>query len=85
MVATARTISVETVQAPKMVPVALEAPVCGECRYHMPRATDPGSWCTLPAAKLSAQPVTAGQTACDDFATWPEGSPVPAFLVAMGF
>jgi hypothetical protein len=68
-----------------MRPVKATKPVCGECRYHMPQATQPGCWCTQSAANLFAQPVTPNQAACKDFATWPEGSPVPAFLAAMGF
>jgi hypothetical protein len=71
----------ETAQA--LAPVAAAKPVCSECRHHVPGATSPACWCKLPRAAQSGQPVSARQPACPDFASWPEGSPVPAFLAAM--
>ena len=65
--------------------VTAPAEVCGDCRYHMPQATQPERWCALPTAMLHDQQVDPGRQACQDFTTWPEGSPVPAFLAAMGF
>jgi hypothetical protein len=59
--------------------------ICGDCRYHIPRATASGSWCAMTTAGQYDQPVVPGQAACEDFATWPEGSPAPAFLAAMSF
>jgi hypothetical protein len=85
MATMATNVQYETTTSPAVMrPVKMAEPVCGECRYHMPRATQPGRWCTLSTAGLFAQPVTPNQTACKDFATWPEGSPAPAFLAAMG-
>ncbi len=75
----------ETTGPAVLSPVTAPEPRCGDCRYHMPQATQPGCWCTLPTARLFAQPVTPVQAACGDFSTWPEGSPVPAFIAAMGF
>ena len=61
------------------------AVVCGDCRYHVPQATGPGSWCGLRGARSYEEPVEARQMACRVFEGWPEGSPVPAFLAAMRF
>jgi hypothetical protein len=58
---------------------------CGECRFHMPHATRPDGWCACDGAELHWQQVASGRAACKDFAGWPEGSPVAAFLAAMRF
>lgn len=58
---------------------------CGDCRFHVPHATKPGGWCACEGAELRWRHVETGRAACEDFAGWPEGSPVPAFLAAMRF
>ena len=68
-----------------MRPVKATKPVCGECAFHMPHATRPGGWCACRAADLRWKPVAAGRAACSDFAIWPEDSPAPADIAAMGF
>jgi hypothetical protein len=76
---------------PAAVPVVMRAvvrppaTVCGDCRHHIPRATAAGSWCGLRGVRSYGEPVELRQMACRDFAGWPEGSPVPAFLAAMRF
>ena len=70
---------------PVLTQVPSPATVCGECRHHMPRATSDGSWCALASASFFRRPVIPRQTACNDFAAWPEGSSAPAFLSAMRF
>lgn len=60
-------------------------PLCGDCRFHIPYATKPGGWCACEGAELRWQQVETGRAVCADFADWPEGSPVPAFLAAMRF
>ena len=74
-------------EAPGFAPVVVvsSVPACGECRYHMPRATDPSRWCTCGGSIRYADPVTVGQPACVDFVPWPEGATAPYFLDAMGF
>jgi hypothetical protein len=70
-------------ERPVLKPVPAAAQVCGDCRHHVPGATSAGCWCRLTREGLYGQPVTPELTACADFAGWPEGSPVPAFLAAM--
>jgi hypothetical protein len=72
---------------PAVVMRAVKAPavVCGDCRHHIPQATGPAAWCGLRSAERFDQQVEPGQRGCEDFTTWPEGSPVPAFLAAMRF
>jgi hypothetical protein len=65
-----------------LTPVPSTVPLCGDCKYHMPYATHPGSWCTLPTASLYGQPVTPGRRCCDDAATWPEDSRAPLLVEA---
>ena len=68
---------------------AVKAPassaVCGDCMFHIPHATTPDGWCACKDAKLCWQPVDSGGIVCKDFASLPEGSPVPGFLGAMRF
>jgi len=58
---------------------------CGDCRHHIPLATERGCWCGLRGARSYGEPVEATQMACRAFEAWPEGSPAPAFLAAMRF
>jgi hypothetical protein len=86
MATTATKVNSEMTSGPAVLrPVEASVAVCGECVFHMPHATMPGGWCACDAAELRWKPVSAGRAACGDFAIWPEGSPVPAFLAAMGF
>jgi hypothetical protein len=77
------------VAGPAVVMRAVKAPattpVCGECAYHVPHATRPDGWCACQDAELRWQSVDAGGRVCEDFASWPKGSRVPAFLEAMRF
>ena len=57
--------------------------ICGDCRYHMPYATDPRSECRNPVSRYYEREVYTGQTPCATFAPWPEGSKAPLFLSAM--
>jgi hypothetical protein len=77
----------QTITTPAVVMRAVREPavVCGDCRYHIPQATAPGSWCGMSTGQRRDQQVEAGQRACRDFASWPVGSRVPAFLAAMRF
>ena len=85
MASTATKASIETTAAPAVMrPVEAPAAVCGECAYHMPHATTAGGWCACDASPLRWKQVPAAGAACKDFAIWPEGSPVPAFLAGMG-
>ena len=61
------------------------AVVCGDCRYHVPQATGPSSWCGRRGVRSYEEQVEARQMACRAFEAWPEDSPVPAFLDAMRF
>jgi hypothetical protein len=65
--------------------VQTPAVACGECIYHIPHATKPDGWCACKGSKQRWQPVEASRRVCQDFAVWPEGSPVPAYLAAMRF
>jgi hypothetical protein len=75
--------SFDTPVKPVLTPVTGPAVACGDCRYHVSGATTAAAWCRLKRADAYGQPVTQAQTACADFASWPESSPVPAFLAAM--
>jgi hypothetical protein len=57
--------------------------VCGDCRYHMPHATDPRNECTCSVSPFYEHEVFAGQPGCGGFAAWPCGSSAPLFLSAM--
>ena len=59
--------------------------LCGDCKFHVPYATKPGGWCACASAELHLQSVRTSRAVCEDFSSWPEGSPVPAFLAAMRF
>ena len=77
-------IVMQTVRMEKQVTAPVVATrECGDCRYHMPYATDSRSVCTCSASTLYEEEVFTGQPGCSGFSAWPKGSPAPLFLNVM--